>query len=92
MEGADGTWKEVYPRAGTLSVHCGTLLTHLSGHRLVGPPHRVLSDGTSRTSLGHFLEPDFETAICAPGSLSPVSYAQHLVDQFPDRFTAPEAA
>ncbi len=92
MEGSDGIWKEVYPRTGTLSVHCGTLLTHLSGNQLVGTPHRVVSDGTSRTSLGHFLEPEFETNIFAPGSLSPVSYAQHLVDLFPDRFTTPEAA
>ena len=91
MEGADGTWKEVYPRAGTLSVHCGTLLAHPSGHQLVGTPHRVLSDGASRTSMGHFLEPDFETNISAPGSLSPVSYAQHLVNLFPDRFIVPEA-
>ena len=91
MEGADGTWKEVYPRAGTLSVHCGTLLAHLSGNQLVGTPHRVLSDGTNRTSMGHFLEPDFETNISAPGSLSPVSYAQHLVNLFPDRFIVPEA-
>ena len=92
MEGADGTWKEVYPRAGTLSVHCGPLLAHLSGNQLVGTPPRVLSDGTRRTSLGHFLEPDFETNIFAPGGLSPVSYAQHLVNKFPDRFIAPEAA
>ena len=92
MEGSDGTWKEVYPQAGTLSVHYGTLLAHLSGNQLVGSPHRVLSDGTSRTSLGHFLEPDFETNIFAPGSLLPVSYAQHLIDAFPDRFTTPEAA
>jgi isopenicillin N synthase-like dioxygenase len=92
MEGSDRTWKEVYPRTGTLSIHCGTLLTHLSGNQLVGTPHRVVSDGTNRTSLGHFLEPDFETNIFAPGSLLPVSYAQHLIDAFPDRFTAPEAA
>ena len=91
MEGSDGTWKEVYPRTGTLSVHCGTLLTHLSGNQLVGTPHRVVSDGASRTSLGHFLEPAFETNIFGPGSLSPVSYAQYLVDLYPDRFTTPEA-
>jgi len=92
MEGSDGTWKEVYPRAGTLSIHCGTLLTHLSGNQLVGTAHRVVSDGTNRTSLGHFLEPEFDTNIFTSGSLSPVSYAQHLVDLFPDRFTAPVAA
>ena len=91
MEGRDGTWKEVYPRTGTFSVHCGTLLTHLSGNQLVGTPHRVVSDGASRTSLGHFLEPAFETNIFGPGSLSPVSYAQYLVDLYPDRFTTPEA-
>ncbi|MDP6961408.1 MAG: 2-oxoglutarate and iron-dependent oxygenase domain-containing protein [Dehalococcoidia bacterium] len=92
MEGSDGTWREVYPRDGTLSIHCGTLLTHLSGNQLVGTAHRVVSDGTSRTSLGHFLEPEFETNIFTSGSLSPVSYAQHLVDLFPGRFTAPDAA
>ncbi len=92
MEGSDGTWREVYPRDGTLSIHCGTLLTHLSGNQLVGTAHRVVSDGTTRTSLGHFLEPEFETNIFNSGSVSPVSYAQHLVDVFPGRFTAPDAA
>ncbi|MEE3237943.1 MAG: 2OG-Fe(II) oxygenase family protein, partial [Pseudomonadota bacterium] len=92
MEGADGTWKEVYPRAGTLSVHCGTLLAHLSGNQLVGTPHRVLSDGTNRTSMGHFLEPNYDTQIFVPGNTASVSYAQHLVNLFPDRFIVPEAA
>jgi len=92
MEGADGTWKEVYPRSGTLSVHCGTLLAHLSGYQLVGTPHRVLSDGTNRTSMGHFLEPNYDTQICVPGNTASVSYAQHLVNLFPDRFIVPEAA
>ena len=92
MEGADGTWKEVYPRAGTLSVHCGSLLAHLSGNQLVGTPHRVLSDGTSRTSMGHFLEPNYDTEICVPGNTASVSYAQHLVNLYPDRFNIPEAA
>jgi len=92
MEGADGTWKEVYPQAGTLSVHCGTLLAHLSGNQLVGTPHRVLSDGTSRTSMGHFLEPNYDTQICVPGNTTSVSYAQHLVNLYPDRFNVPGAA
>jgi len=91
MKGADGTWKEVYPQAGTLSVHCGTLLAHLSGNQLVGTPHRVLSDGTSRTSIGHFLEPNYDTQICVPGNTASVSYAQHLINLYPERFNVPEA-
>jgi isopenicillin N synthase-like dioxygenase len=86
MEGRDGVWKEVYPLPGTLSVHCGTLLASLTGDRLTGTPHRVASDGTYRTSMGHFLEPDFEANVCAPESGAPVTYAQHLVNLFPDRF------
>jgi len=92
MEGRDGVWKEVYPRPGTLSVHCGTLLVPLTGGRLAGTPHRVASDGTYRTSMGHFLEPDFEANVSASDSGPPVTYAQHLVNLFPDRFTESEAA
>lgn len=89
MKGTEGTWREVYPRAGTLSIHCGTLLTGLSHNQLNGTPHRVVSDGASRTSLGHFLEPDFETDLYIPNNTSPISYAQHLVSIFPDRFIQP---
>ena len=92
MEGRDGTWKEVYPRPGTLYIHCGTLLAHLTGNRLTGTPHRVASDGTYRTSMGCFLEPEFEAYVLAPDSGPPVTYAQHLVNLFPDRFTDSEPA
>ena len=92
MQGRDGTWKEVYPRPGTLSFHCGTLLAPLTQQRLIGTPHRVATDGTYRTSLGHFLEPDFETNVRAPDNRQPVNYAQHLVNLFPDRFTESNAA
>lgn len=92
MEGRDGIWKEAYPRPGTLSVHCGTLLAPLTGDRLTGTPHRVASNGACRTSMGHFLEPDFETNVRAPESGIPVTYAQHLVNLFPDRFTESDAA
>ena len=90
IEGRDGTWKEVYPLSGTLSVHCGTLLAPLTGDRLTGTPHRVASDGACRTSIGHFLEPDFDANVCAPESGAPVTYAQHLVNLFPDRFAESE--
>ena len=92
MKGRNGIWKEVYPRPGTLSVHCGTLLAPLTGDRLTGTPHRVASDGTYRTSMGHFLEPGYETNVRAPDSGQSVTYAQHLVNLFPDRFTEPQAA
>jgi len=92
MEGREGIWKEVYPRPGTLSVHCGTLLAPLTANQLSGTPHRVLSDGTSRTSMGHFLEPEFEANIFPSSEAPPVSYAQHLINLYPDRFTATNAA
>ena len=92
MQSRNGSWKEVFPRPGTLSVHCGTLLAPLTCERLTGAPHRVASDGTYRTSMGHFLEPDYETNVRAPDSGQSVTYAQHLVNLFPDRFTESQAA
>jgi len=92
MQSRDGTWKEVYPRPGTLSIHCGTLLGPLTHERLTGTPHRVASDGTYRSSMGHFLEPDYDTNVRAPDSGQSVTYAQHLVNLFPDRFTESQAA
>lgn len=92
MKGCDGTWKEVCPRPGTLSIHCGTLLTHLTDGTLIGTPHRVASDRSHRTAMGFFLEHDFEANVLAPNTEAPVTYAQHLVNSFPDRFTESEPA
>ena len=51
--------------------------------------HRVLGDGGDRCSAGLFVEPDFETQVVAPSDPAPVSYARHLVNEFPGRFEAP---
>ncbi len=89
MQGPDGTWRDVPTVADGLSVHCGDLLETPSGGRLKATPHRVLGTGdTERCSMGYFLEPDFETLV-APPSGDPVTYARHLVNEFPDRFRRP---
>ena len=92
MEGRDDTWREVPQAPDGLSVHCGDLLEALTGGRLRGTLHRVVGRGEERCSVGFFLEPDFETEVVAPAGGAPVSYARHLVNQFPDRFEAPKAA
>ena len=92
MRGPDGCWREVPPAPDGLSVHCGDLLKALSGGRLEGTLHRAVSRGGDRCSVGFFLEPDFETEVVAPAGGPPVSYARHLVNEFPDRFEAPRAA
>lgn len=92
MEGPDGLWREVPQAPEGLSVHCGDLLEALTGGRLKGTVHRVVGHGEERRSVGYFLEPDFETEVVAPAGGAPVSYARHLVNQFPDRFEAPKAA
>ena len=92
MKGPDGVWREVPPAPDGLSVHCGDLLEALTGGRLEGTLHRAVGRGEGRCSVGFFLEPDFETQVVAPAGGPPVSYAQHLVNEFPDRFEAPQAA
>ena len=92
MQGPDGVWREVPPAPDGLSVHCGDLVKALTGGRLEGTVHRAVSRGGDRCSVGFFLEPDFETKVVAPTGGTPVSYAQHLVNEFPGRFEAPQAA
>ncbi len=92
MQSRDGTWKEVLPKPGTLSIHCGALLSYLTGDTLVGTPHRVASDGAHKTAMGFFLEPDFAATVYTLENGFPVTYAQHLVNLFPDRFTEFQAA
>ena len=92
MQSRDGTWKEVFPKPGTLSIHCGALLSYLTGDTLVGTPHRVASDGAHKTAMGFFLEPDFAATVYTLENGFPVTYGQHLVNLFPDRFTDSQAA
>jgi len=89
MRGADEVWREVPWRSNLLSIHLGDLVQALSGNRLKGTMHRVLGDGGDRCSAGLFVEPDFETQVVAPSDPAPVSYARHLVNEFPGRFEAP---
>ena len=92
MQGSDGVWREVAMRPDVVSVHMGDLMHGLTGGRLAGTRHRVLSRGIDRCSVGLFVEPDFETGVVAPSGGAPVSYARHLVNEFPDRFEARQAA
>ena len=89
MKGPDGVWRDVPQVSAGLSVHCGDLIKPLTDGRLEGTPHRVVGRGEDRCSVGFFLEPDFETEVVVPDGDSPVCYARHLVNQFPDRFERP---
>ncbi len=89
MQGPDGMWRDVPVVADGLSVHCGDLMEAPSQHCLRATPHQVLGgQEADRCSMGIFVEPDFDTLV-APPSGEPVSYARHLVNQFPDRFRQP---
>jgi isopenicillin N synthase-like dioxygenase len=92
MQGPDGVWREVAMRQDAVSVHMGDLMHGLTGGRLSGTRHRVLSRGFDRCSVGLFVEPDFETPVVAPSGGAPVSYARHLVNEFPARFEPKRAA
>ena len=92
MKGPDGVWREVPQAPDGLSVHCGDLVRALTGSRLEGTLHRAVGRGEDRCSVGFFLEPDFDSDVVAPTGGAPVSYAQHLVNEFPDRFEASPAA
>lgn len=92
MQGPDGTWRDTPVVTDGLSVHCGDLVKTPSGDRIRGTPHRVMgTDDTERCSLGFFLEPAFETRVVPPSGVA-VSYARHLVNEFPDRFKRPANA
>tara|TARA_B100000676_G_scaffold265073_1_gene277828 strand:- start:15401 stop:16420 length:1020 start_codon:yes stop_codon:yes gene_type:complete len=92
MQGRDSVWREVEARADVLSIHMGDLMHGLTGGRLDATRHRVLSQGFDRCSVGLFVEPDFETDVVAPSGGPAVSYARHLVNEYPDRFEAKTAA
>ncbi len=90
MQGPDGRWRDVPVVADGLSVHCGDLMEVPSNRRLKATPHQVLGgEDVDRCSMGIFIEPDFDTVV-APPSGERVSYARHLVNQFPDRFQQQE--
>ncbi len=92
LRGPDGVWREAPVVAGGLSLHCGDLMAALTGGRLAGTLHRAVARNGERHSVGFFLEPDFETGVVAPRGGAAVSYARHLVNEFPGRFEAPKAA
>ena len=90
MHGPDGVWRDVPVVTDGLSVHCGDLMAVPSNHRLRATPHQVLGgQGADRYSMGLFIEPDFETTVAPPSGKS-LSYARHLVNQFPARFQKAE--
>ena len=82
IKGRDNEWRDVLPREGGLSVHCGDLFTKLTSGVINGSIHRVLGDGTPRTSVGMFLEPDWATTIRPPNIEEELSYAEHLLSVF----------
>ena len=90
MKGADGRWREAPAVPSGLSVHCGDLLEPLTDGRIRATLHRVVGHNGERRSLGYWLEPNFETEIVSPSDGQTVSYAQYMVDQFPDRFVSPQ--
>jgi isopenicillin N synthase-like dioxygenase len=92
MQGPDEVWREVEPLQDGLSVHGADLIKGLTEGILQGTTHRAVGDMGDRCSAGFFLEPDFETPVIAPTGGAPVSYARHLVNEFPDRFEAKNAA
>ena len=85
IKGRDNEWRDVLPREGGLSVHCGDLFTKLTSGVINGSIHRVLGDGTHRTSVGMFLEPDWSTIIRPPNVDKELSYAEHLLSVFSGR-------
>tara|TARA_B100001146_G_scaffold146981_1_gene129137 strand:+ start:623 stop:1588 length:966 start_codon:yes stop_codon:yes gene_type:complete len=85
IKGRDDVWRDVIPPKGGLSVHCGDLFTKLTSGVINGSIHRVLGDGTHRTSVGMFLEPDWATVIRPPNVDEGLSYAEHLLGVFSTR-------
>lgn len=92
MLGRDEVWREVPTVADGLSVHCGDLLKAMSGGLIEATPHRVAGGGQERLSLGLFVEPDYDAMVLPPDSTTPVTYAGHLINEFPGRFERPKAA
>lgn len=92
MQGRDEVWREVPAVTDGLSVHCGDLLKAMTGGLIEATPHRVAGGGQERLSLGLFVEPDFDAMVLPPDSTTPVTYAGHLINEFPGRFERPQAA
>lgn len=81
-EGRDGLWRDVRPQDGAISIHVGRALESMTGGRLKGTPHRVIGMGQDRCSMGMFLEPMFTAVIEHDAAGAPVTYADHMKDDF----------
>lgn len=81
-EGRDGQWREVPAHPGALSIHVGRALESMTGGRIAGTPHRVIGTGRDRCSMGMFLEPMFTAVVERDGAGHPVTYADHMKDDF----------
>ena len=92
MQGPDGAWRDVPVIPGGLSVHLGDLIKGMTDGLLVGTPHLVTGGLVERSSLGLFVEPDYDALVLAPDTTEPVTYAGHLLNEFPGRFERPKAA
>lgn len=92
MLGRDEAWREVPVVADGLSVHCGDLLKGMTDGLIEATPHRVAGGGSERWSLGLFVEPDYDAMVLPPDGTTPITYAGHLVNEFPGRFERPRAA
>ena len=88
IKGRDDIWRDVVSPIGGLSVHCGDLFTKLTSGVINGSVHRVLGDGTHRTSVGMFLEPDWNASIRPPKADEELTYAEHLLTVFSVRKNA----
>ncbi|MBC6441048.1 MAG: isopenicillin N synthase family oxygenase [Rhodospirillales bacterium] len=83
-ESRDGTWYEVPAGCGRLSIHAGRAMELMTGGRIKGTPHRVVGVGQDRCSMGFFLEPDFGAVIGRDDDGNPITYADHMKDDFAD--------
>jgi len=81
-----GEWREVPAIPDGISIHNGDLMAGLTGGACRGTFHRVVGYGRDRCSIGMFLEPEFDAEVLPPKGGRPVTYARHLIDEFPTRF------
>lgn len=75
----NGAWIPVTPRAGSLVVNIGDLLSRLTSRRLKATQHRVQDIGKDRFSVPFFLEPLFDSEFEFPLESRTIKYGPWVI-------------
>ncbi|TDL84172.1 isopenicillin N synthase family oxygenase [Palleronia sediminis] len=86
VQGRAGDWRPVTSRPGAFVVNFGEMLEIWTAGEVRATPHRVIGSEAERISLPLFFNPDYDTDISPPGSVTPRLAGEHLSRRFDETY------